>query len=372
MLTASMLIAGMPGWVLVTVLMLLAGIGLRWRTGWATLVIGALAVGHVLAALPLVPGDVMVFYALYCATAFGSERTATLSLLAAALGAGLQAAVWVSMDPAFGWLGRAAGWVALTVVGLILVGGVWAVGRFHRVRAEQIRLTRLAADQAIREREQRTALAVAQERTRITREMHDIVAHSLSVIIAQADGGRYVAEHSPETAVQALGTIGETGRSALADMRRLLSVLRQDPTSAVAPQPDLTGLDDLAARVSGAGVPVSVHVEGPVADLPPALSLAAYRIVQESLTNVVKHAGAGAEARVTVTRTLDSLQLETVDSGGDPGTLPAIGGSGQGIAGMRERAALFGGTLEAVPLLAGGYRVFARLPLDPTVRKAPA
>src|SRR5699024_1270915 len=159
------------------------------------------------------------------------------------------------------------------------------------------------------------SLAVADERARIAREMHDVVAHSLSVIIAQADGGRFVASQKPEKAVEVLGTISETGRAALADMRSLLGVLRQEDETSFGPQPGPEMLPDLVERVRAAGLEVDLELDAPLEDLPQALGVSVFRLVQESLTNVLKHAGQGATAAVRSFRTADELVIEVLDDG---------------------------------------------------------
>lgn len=351
------------GWLVFSVPMFVAGAFLRIRTGWATLAIGVLAVVHLLLGFTAVLGDVMIFYALYCATVLGTRRTSRLALVAAFFGAALQSgimAVAVALNSS--WFEAALTFVMTLAGGGAVVGGVWAIGMYQRIRHSRLELLRDQVAQAERDREQRAALAVAAERSRIAREMHDVVAHSLSVIIAQADGGRYVAEQHPERAGEVLGTIGQTGRSALADMRSLLGVLREDTDSSFGPQPGLAELPALITRVEAAGTSVQVETSGELADLPSALGLSAFRIVQEALTNVMKHAGPGAAVRVDVHRRPDVLAIDVVDDG--RGHDPDSDGSGHGLTGMNERVSVHGGTLQSGPLPAGGYRVSARIPLS--------
>jgi signal transduction histidine kinase len=215
---------------------------------------------------------------------------------------------------------------------------------------------------------------VAAERLRIARELHDVVAHAMSVIAVQSGMGAHVIDTQPEEARRALANIEATSRSGLAELRRLLGVLRDDDADtgdgagtrrpALAPAPGLGELDALVARASEAGLPVEVAIEGDARPLPPGVDLAAYRIVQEALTNVVKHAGE-ATARVTVRYGEAEVDLEIVDDG--RGRAAAAGGTpganGHGIAGMRERATIYNGTLDAGPRPEGGFRVAARLPL---------
>ncbi|MBT2444228.1 sensor histidine kinase [Streptomyces sp. ISL-36] len=225
------------------------------------------------------------------------------------------------------------------------------------------------------ERDQQAQLAAAAERTRIAREMHDIIGHNLSVITGLADGGRYAAAKSPERAAQALDAIGTTSRQALTELRRLLGVLRDDSPEAVRdPQPSLADLDELITGVRTAGLPVRVEIRDAPEDgsLPAGAQLTVYRVVQEALTNTLKHAGPKARSTVLLAYGEDGLTVDVTDSGGGDTDATGTGrtgagetgtGTGQGIAGMRERAALYDGTLEAGPLPTAGWRVRLRLPL---------
>jgi signal transduction histidine kinase len=204
--------------------------------------------------------------------------------------------------------------------------------------------------------------AVAEERLRLARELHDVVAHAISVIAVQSGVGAHVANSQPEEAAKALAAIEATSRAALTELRRLLGVLRQEgePQGSLAPVPGLADLDSLLAEVAKAGLGVQLRVEGTPSPLPAGLDLSAYRIVQEALTNVVRHAGP-ATARVAVRYAPGQVAVEVVDDGRGADDQ---GGGGHGIAGMRERAALYGGTLEAGPLPGGGFRVAASLPVE--------
>jgi signal transduction histidine kinase len=248
----------------------------------------------------------------------------------------------------------------LLLIAMIL-GGAWLAGRAMRYRRERERtLERLTVDLE-REREEKARAAVAEERVRIARELHDVVAHAISVIVLQARGGRRSLATDPAEARVALNTIEEMGTQALAEMRRLLGMLRRDDEEiALAPQPSLRYLDTLAAQIREAGLPVDLSVEGEPIELPPGVDLSAYRIVQEALTNALKHAGP-ATARVVVRYGKDDLELEIADTG--PGAA-ASDGEGHGLVGMRERVSLYGGRLEAGPRDGGGFAVRARLPLD--------
>jgi signal transduction histidine kinase len=252
--------------------------------------------------------------------------------------------------------------VSLTFFGGIF-GGTWVagvvVGR-HRART---RRAETRAGRAEAERERRARQAVAEERTRIARELHDVVAHAISVIVLQAKGGRRMLDIKPDQTRQALDTIVESSEQALTEMRRLLGMLRRsDDEIAMAPLPSLRHLDLLAEQVSGAGLPVELRVEGEPVPLPPGVDLSAYRIVQEALTNALKHAGP-ARARVVVRYGTRELELEIADDGRGPAATN-VSGSGHGLVGMRERAALFGGHIEGAEQPGGGFTVRATLPLE--------
>ncbi len=213
------------------------------------------------------------------------------------------------------------------------------------------------------ERDQQAQLAAAAERTRIAREMHDIIGHNLSVITGLADGGRYAAAKSPERAAQALQAISTTSRTALAELRRVLGVLREDepPSADLTPQPTLTDLDQLMDGVRAAGLPVRMTMSRHPGSVPPGpgRQLTVYRVVQEALTNTLKHAGPGATAEVDVTYTPQAIFATITDTSS---TTPSPAPEGRGITGMRERTALYEGTLEAGARPSGGWRVHLHLP----------
>ncbi|MGP9582442.1 MULTISPECIES: sensor histidine kinase [unclassified Brachybacterium] len=351
-------------WTLFTVPMIAAGALCRVRPLLGVLLIGGLAVLHLLVNVPVVMGDIMTFYAMFCAVAYGRPVVHGVGVAAGMLGVFAQATFWAidALRSEYGGpIEALISFFGLGLVGTITIVAVWALANLQRARVRQLALTRDRAEQALREREQRTALAVAAERARIAREMHDVVAHSLSVIIAQADGGRFVAAQKPEKAAEVLATIGETGRAALADMRSLLGVLRQEDETSFGPQPGTEMLGDLTDRVIAAGLPVALEINGSLDGLPHALGVSVFRLVQESLTNVLKHAGPGASAAVRITRAPQQLIIEVLDDG--QGTDPSSDGQGHGLTGMRERMSVFGGTLQAGPLPSRGYRVRATVPL---------
>ena len=234
----------------------------------------------------------------------------------------------------------------------LLFGLPWAAGR--AIRRWRLSERRLEQEKA------RTAGAIAEERTRIARELHDVVAHSISVMVLQARGGRRVLQSEPADARQAFAIIERTGHQALEEMRRLLGLLRRsDEELALAPQPSLRELGRLVEQVRGAGLPVQVAIEGEARELPPGVDLSAYRIVQEALTNALRHAGP-ARARVLLRYRPDFLELEITDDG--PGTGDGSG-PGYGLIGMRERVSVYGGELQAGRRPEGGYALRVRLPL---------
>jgi signal transduction histidine kinase len=238
-----------------------------------------------------------------------------------------------------------------TALGLIS----WLVGRNFRARS-----LRLAA--AEREQEQRTRLAIGDERSRIARELHDVVAHSVGVIVVQAQGARRVFDRDPERAREALGSIEQTARHALSEMRRSLGVLRDDRSAMLAPQPGIADLDGLLEQAREGGLTVELVVEGEPRALPRGVDLSAYRIVQEALTNTIKHAGP-ARSRVTMRYGARELELEVSDDGPGSSVNGAEGGSGHGLVGMRERVASHGGELHLGSGPEGGFVVRASLPL---------
>jgi signal transduction histidine kinase len=221
------------------------------------------------------------------------------------------------------------------------------------------------------ERDQATKIAVGEERGRIARELHDVVAHAVSVMVVQADGASYAIRSDPEVAERAVRTISDTGREALAELRRLLDVLRDDESDGEprVPQPNAAAVAELAERVRDAGVPVALDIDDELGTLPTGVSLGVYRIVQESLTNTLKHAGQGATASVRLAKVGDAVLVEVVDDGAGRAhalvparSLTSVTG-GNGLIGMRERAHVFGGTLDVGPAPGGGWRVVAKLPI---------
>ncbi|MBC9717595.1 sensor histidine kinase [Streptomyces sp. TRM66268-LWL] len=253
-------------------------------------------------------------------------------------------------------------WGTLPLFGALIAG--WAVGSGARSRREYLGTLAARARDLERERDQRAALAAAAERDRLTRELHDVVAHGLSVIVMQAQGADAAFDKRPADARAALATIVDTGRASLADMRRVLAAgdsAGPGGSAARHPAPGLDRLPQLVARVRESGTPVELRMDGTEGALPGVVELSAYRIVQEALTNVMKHAGPAAQAEVRVCRHADRLVVEVTDDGvaeGEPD------GSGNGLRGMRDRVALLGGELSAAPAPGGGFAVRAQLPLE--------
>jgi signal transduction histidine kinase len=257
------------------------------------------------------------------------------------------------------------------VFGAVVMFVAWYVGRRLRLRAER-------AAQLLREQAAEARRIVIEERTRIARELHDVVAHRVSLMTVQAGAAKAVAAQDPEGALRAMGAVEEAGRQALEELRHLLGVLRPetDPDG-LGPQPGLADLPRLVEQIREAGLDVSLATDGVSAQLPARVDLFAYRIVQEALTNVLKHAGPGARTQVRLGTDRNGIVVEVLDDGqgAEPPSAAAgpfrpaaspvgdrQGRSGHGIVGMRERAVLLGGTLEARPRPGGGFRVVAHLP----------
>jgi signal transduction histidine kinase len=275
---------------------------------------------------------------------------------------------------------RAAGWVALPItVGLIVNNGphagrvipelavfaiAWVVGDNVRTRRAYLAELEARAARLEREREEKADRAVVEERARIARELHDVIAHNVSVMVVQAAAGEDVFDEDPGKARESLAAVASTGRMALTELRRLLGVIRAEDDRAepvYAPQPELEHIDGLVGQVREAGLPVELSVLGEARPLPEGVGLCAYRIVQEALTNTLKHADA-TTAQVRMRYVTDALELEIIDDGRGQDAVNGEAG-GQGLIGMRERVALFGGELTASPRPGCGYEVRARLPL---------
>jgi signal transduction histidine kinase len=240
---------------------------------------------------------------------------------------------------------------------------VWLFGSGLGRKLEEAREAEERAATIERRRAEEARAAVEEERARIARELHDVVGHAVSVMTVQASGVRRLLKPDQEREREALEIVEQTGREALAEMRRLVGVLRRpEEAPALAPQPSLQHLDRLVQQAGDAGLPVEVQIEGRQGELPAGVDLTAYRLVQEALTNAVKHANA-KRAEVLVRYGDDAVELIVTDDGeGVPDEKAESGG--HGLVGMRERVALYGGNLVAGPMDGGGYRLHARLPRD--------
>jgi signal transduction histidine kinase len=250
---------------------------------------------------------------------------------------------------------------------LLLVGGPFLVGRIVNARIMLARELREKAARLEREQQERAKLAVAEERARIAREMHDVVAHNLSVMVVQSSAARRMIDRNPERASEALASVEHTGREALAEMRRMLDMLRGDDEDvALAPQPSIDELDALLERARESGLDVDLEVEGERRRVQSSVDLSCFRIVQEALSNTIKHAGA-EHAHVRLRYGPDEVEVDVTDDG--RGVRPQRNGnSGHGLVGMRERVAMLGGRLEAGYRADGGFEVRATLPLEPEGR----
>jgi len=236
----------------------------------------------------------------------------------------------------------------------------WVAGFALRERAEQAEAAELRAALAERERDAAARVAVAEERARIARELHDIVAHAVSVMVLQVGAVRHKLPDALAEDREALRGVERAGRTALAEMRRLLGAMRRDGDEAeLVPQPGLDGLDSLVDEVSRAGLPVRLHVDGEPFPLPRGVELSAYRIVQEGLTNALKHARA-SDADVTVRYRLDELEIEVRDNGKGSATSDGLG---HGLVGVRERVKIYGGEMSAGKANGGGFVLSTRLPV---------
>ncbi|GGR44355.1 two-component sensor histidine kinase [Streptomyces cinereoruber] len=328
------------------------------------------ALGLAQLALDLEPflADFAMFVIVYTVAVHDGPRWASRLALAGGLSAATLAQFrWPVEDPASG-----PAKVFFTIIMTVPFALAWVLGDSLRTRRAYFAQLEERASRLEQEREAQAKVAVAAERARIARELHDVVAHNVSVMVVQADGAAYVMDSSPETAKQALETISTTGRQALAEMRRLLGILRtgeHQEAGEYVPQPDVGQIEDLVEQVRGAGLTVDFAIEGSPRPLPSGVELTAYRIVQEALTNTRKHGGPDVGASVRLVYFDDGLGLLVEDDGrGAPQEMYEDGGAdgrGHGLIGMRERVGMVGGTLDAGPRPGGGFRISALLPLKP-------
>jgi signal transduction histidine kinase len=348
-----------------SVLLALAGtLPLIWRRSRPAAVFAVIAAAATVHALMLFPGGGPFFgllLALYALAAYGSPVAARLGLGCLLV---IQPLI-IARDPDVNG-------VAQVLVGAGFMVAAWVFGDSRRVRRLHLETVEDRAARLERERDEQARIAVREERTRIAREMHDIVAHNVSVMVVQAGAARRMIARDPGAATEAVSQVEATGRAALDEMRRALGVLRREPGDeaagagaadppVLAPQPDLGDVPALVATCREAGLDVRLRTDGERRPVPSGVGLTAYRIVQEALTNTMKHAGP-ARAEVALAYD-DDLTVIVTDDGRGAATDPHTGG--HGIAGMRERVEVFGGELSAGPRRGGGFRVQARLPIEP-------
>jgi signal transduction histidine kinase len=339
-------------------------------------VTAALAIKVLITPIPF-PSDLIFLLVTYSVCAYGRRPAGTVAFALGICG-GIAEVLRLSITIAPNLRNEPTLAAVLVFLFMFIVAAVfaaWGLGQFRRVRYAYFATLEDRAQRAEAEREERAARAVVEERNRIAREMHDVVAHSLAVIVSQAQGGQYAAKTKPERATEVLGTIADTGRQALADMRGLLGVLRSnEPLGADnagegnrGPQPALSELDELLTRVRGSGLDVNHNEDGNRKQLGPTAELAVYRLVQESLTNTLKHAGPDAHATVVLHWASEALEVTVADDGRGPTARdpddPTSGG--HGLVGMRERLAVVGGSVNTGPRPGGGFQVRARLPYRP-------
>ncbi|MFJ8661021.1 sensor histidine kinase [Streptomyces sp. NPDC093795] len=344
-------------------------VALRRRTPERMLVLAvALGLGQLVFGIEPFIADFAMLVVIFAVAAHDGPRWASrLALVGGLCAAPLAALRWPVTDPTSG--PAKVFFVVMMTVPFVLA---WVLGDSLRTRRAYFAQLEERASRLEKEREAQAKVAVAAERARIARELHDVVAHNVSVMVVQADGAAYVMDSSPETAKQALETISTTGRQALAEMRRLLGILRtgeHQEAGEYVPQPDVQQIEDLVEQVRGAGLTVDFAIEGSPRPLPSGVELTAYRIVQEALTNTRKHGGPDVGASVRLVYFDDGLGLLVEDDGrGAPQEMYEDGGAdgrGHGLIGMRERVGMVGGTLDAGPRPGGGFRISALLPLKP-------
>jgi signal transduction histidine kinase len=344
---------------LAVVLVLASALPLAWRRRFPLAVLaatGTLAIVLEAANYPPSTAGVPVLIALYTVTTRCPRRVSIRAGVATAVG--ILIALLVTHEKVT---------ASDVIENVVVFGAAWMLGDRNRVRQAYLAHLETRADQLEREREVNAARAVADERTRIARELHDVIAHNVSVMVVQAGAARRTLDRDTDGAREAMEYIESTGRQALDEMRRLLGVLRQDGDpvqAALTPQPSVRHLDQLVAQVREAGLPVDLEVEGEPQPLASGVDLSAYRIVQEALTNSLKHAGP-AHATVHVRYGKSDVELTVSDDGRGPRPPDSGNGryDGHGLVGMRERVALFGGELEVGPRRGGGFEVRARLPV---------
>ncbi|MBB6554893.1 sensor histidine kinase [Nonomuraea rubra] len=311
-------------------------------------IVSLVSFGQWLAQIDLQPANIAVLVALWGVAYQCSFRWALAACLVAELGVFLALLNWELAT--FG----------MFFSGSIFVVTVWLTGLYANTRRRYLEGLEERAERAERERDQQARMAAAAERARIARELHDVVAHNVSVMVVQADGAGYALDSDLDQARLAVKNISRTGRAALAEMRRLVGVLRENEAEGTdyTPQPGLGQLEEL---VRGSAVPASLRVGGAPAELPEGQQLTVYRIVQEALTNALKHGGPGVEAAVEIDYRGAELVVRVTDNG--RGAAAQASPDGHGLIGMRERVGMYGGAVSAGPRQGGGFEVLARLPM---------
>ncbi|MDV9177948.1 sensor histidine kinase [Streptomyces sp. W16] len=337
----------------------------RWPEKMLVLVL-ATGLAQLVLDIEPVAADFAMLVIVYTVAAIGARLASRFALATGLVAATLSQIRWPQGHTS------SAGLIAIAVFQTVPFALAWVLGDSMRTRRAYFAQLEERAARLEKEREAQAKVAVAAERARIARELHDVVAHNVSVMVVQADGAAYVLDSAPDQAKKALETISSTGRQALAEMRRLLGVLRtgeHKEAGEYVPQPDVEQIDDLVEQCRTSGLPVDFKVEGTPRPLPSGVELTAYRIVQEALTNTRKHGGPNTGASVRLVYFDDGLGLLVEDDGkGAPHELYEEGGAdgqGHGLIGMRERVGMVGGTLDAGPRPGGGFRISALLPLKP-------
>ncbi|QFY06814.1 sensor histidine kinase [Nonomuraea phyllanthi] len=338
---------GVAGYLGLSALLLLPLIW-RDRPVGSFAAVALVSFGQWLAGVNPLPANLAVLVALWAVAYRCAFRWALAAVLVAELGTFMALVNWY--EPTLG----------MFTTGSIFVVTIWLAGLYASTRRRYLEGLEERAERAERERDQQARMAAAAERVRIARELHDVVAHNVSVMVVQADGAGYALDTDPEQARVAVKAISKTGRAALAEMRRLVGVLREGETAITdyTPQPGLGQLEEL---VRGSAVPTRLEVGGDPRELPEGQQLAVYRIVQEALTNALKHGGPGVRAVVAIDYNGPELVVRVSDDG--RGAAAPASTDGHGLIGMRERAGLYGGAVQAGPLPGGGFEVLARLPM---------
>ncbi|MEU3105895.1 sensor histidine kinase [Streptomyces griseoflavus] len=357
----------LPALTVPVVVLLSLVVALRRRMPERMLVLAVVVgAGQLVADVATLPADFALLVIVYTVAAIGARWASRLALTAGLCAAPLAQLRWPDEAQSV------ATNVAVMVFQALPFALAWVLGDSIRTRRAYFAQLEERAARLEKERAAQAKVAVAAERARIARELHDVVAHNVSVMVVQADGAAYVLDAAPDQAKKALETISSTGRQALAEMRRLLGVLRtgeHQEAGEYVPQPDVRQIEDLVEECRGSGLPVDFKVEGTPRPLPSGVELTAYRIVQEALTNTRKHGGPNAGASVRLVYFDDGLGLLVEDDGkGAPHELYEEGGfdgQGHGLIGMRERVGMVGGTLDAGPRPGGGFRISVLLPLKP-------